>query len=142
MRKSELKKLIKEEIRRINEDVHEAYDFNRTMEDLEDMLQKQNSTAWEQFEKESGELWRELDNAQDWADAFQEDPLACIAHKQKLLSLIESKSKAIKNIIKEEIRRIIEDKISNLTDHLQIIWQEDERFPNNISFDEIYSILK
>ena len=66
----------------------EAQRFAQSMYDLEAELEELNPEAWGRFEASSGELWRSLNDAQDWKEAFNEDPMACYAMKQELESTI------------------------------------------------------
>ena len=67
----------------------EAFRFSQVMYDLEEELQRLDPDAFTHFEASSGELWKELNDAQDWQEAFQEDPMACYAMKDELSSTID-----------------------------------------------------
>jgi hypothetical protein len=63
--------------------------FAKVMYKMEEKLQESNFYSWQEFESESGGLWNEL-GAYNWNDAYKADPMACLALKQKLNSLVEN----------------------------------------------------
>ena len=78
MKKSELRQIIREEI-----SYNEATGFAQSMYSMEDDLKRKNPQKWDEWEKESGSLWEELD-VSNWEDAFKTDPMACYALKESL----------------------------------------------------------
>ena len=61
-------------------------EFAGEMYELEAKLDKHLFEAWEEY---TGDIWRdELDNAQDWAEAYQYDPMKSYALKMELKNLV------------------------------------------------------
>ena len=83
----------------IYESYEEAIEFERNMESFESKLQSYSSSLWKEFEKESGDLWNEL-NAENWFQAFKADPIACITMKEQLNSYINMIDESLNENIK------------------------------------------
>ncbi len=57
------------------------------MYSLEGDLRDLESYIWDEWEEESGDFWREI-CAFDWESAYNKDPMASIALKEKLKSYL------------------------------------------------------
>lgn len=77
-------KLIKESMY-----ANEEMEFAQKMYSLEEKLENLNTYLYNEWETDSGELWREL-GVEDWESAFKADPMASIALEEQLRSIVES----------------------------------------------------
>ena len=66
----------------------ESYDFAYEMYGMEDTLQKKDTSLWDEWETKTGKLWRELNYAEDWDEAFRNNPEICNDFKWALKSLL------------------------------------------------------
>lgn len=65
-----------------------SHSFAKKMYALEEQLENLNTKLWSKFEEESGDVWEELNNAQNWEQAYRKDPDMCHLMKQKLQSYL------------------------------------------------------
>jgi hypothetical protein len=68
-------------------DDSDAIEFNKSMLDMEEEVQKKSRPNWNKFEKISGEFWKEL-NVESWMDAYKKDPSSCMSFKEELESYL------------------------------------------------------
>ena len=64
-----------------------AMEFNKSMLDMEEKVERRSKSNWKKFEKSSGEFWKEL-NVESWLDAFEKDPTSCMSFKEELESYL------------------------------------------------------
>ena len=68
---------------------NESNTFASEMYGMESNLQQKDNLAWVEWEAKTGKIWRkELDNAQDWNEAYRNNPVLCYSLKQELKSLL------------------------------------------------------
>jgi len=66
-------------------------DFSKTMYKLEEELQNSSEpSVWFDWECNSGKLWIKLDNAENWQQAFERDPMACYTLMEVLKSTVKN----------------------------------------------------
>ena len=61
--------------------------FAQTMADLEEKLKGLNPSAWESFEKESGDAWQ-AEGVEDWQQFYAKEPMDGLMYKERLKSLL------------------------------------------------------
>ena len=66
----------------------ESRDYAGDMYELEAQLQELDKHLWYTWEDETGQVWEELNNAQDWEQVYRLDWSMAVLMKQKLESYL------------------------------------------------------